>query len=266
VIAIDIEGDGPPLALIHGVGTSRVVWRHVVAPLAATRQVGTLDLPGFGSSPPLGPGFELAEVADALADALRRRLDAPFDLLGHSLGGAVALTLATRHPRVVRRLLLLAPAGFTQRPAAVLAAAGALGAPLLAARRTLGKPLAGNPLARRALLWGAVADGGRLSAADAPAMLDASRGTTRFAASVRAVGSASLWPLLDELRAPLGLIWGERDRVASPRALGALRASAPQAVVETIAESGHVPQMERPLELVAAVNRLLDGLGSAAAA
>lgn len=81
--------------LLHGLGTTQQIWSLVTEPLAASRRVITVDLPGFGASAPAGEGFDLDEVTDRLARALAaHHVTVPFDLVGHSLGGAVALTLA----------------------------------------------------------------------------------------------------------------------------------------------------------------------------
>src|SRR6185436_4097817 len=66
----DEHGAGDPLVLLHGVASSRAIWRHAVAPLARRRRVIVVDLPGFGASPPAGPGFDLGDVADRLVDGL----------------------------------------------------------------------------------------------------------------------------------------------------------------------------------------------------
>ena len=105
MLAAETHGRGEPLVLVHGLATTRVIWRRVLPYLAY--RVTAIDVPGFGESPPAGPGFVLEEVADAIAMAF----DAPFDLVGHSLGGAIAIVLAERHPELVERLVLVAPAG-----------------------------------------------------------------------------------------------------------------------------------------------------------
>jgi pimeloyl-ACP methyl ester carboxylesterase len=249
VLAIDVEGDGPPLVLLHGVGTSRVVWRRALPLLAARRLVAAPDLPGFGSSPPAGRGFALDEVADELADELDRF--APFDLLGNSLGGAVALVLAARHPERVRRLVLAAPAGLSPHRRPIPALAGRTGSALIAARRVAGAPLAGSAAARRLLLLGVVADPARLAADDARRMLRGSAGSRRIADGIAAVAGADLRPLLSRLAMPVAFLWGARDRVIP------LRALVTDAPVEVVAGAGHVPQVERPREFAAAVERLL---------
>lgn len=260
MIAIDQTGQGPPLVLLHGVGASRAIWRHVTPALAEDRHVIAPDLPGFGESAPAEEGFELDTVALALADALAECAGGPFDLLGNSLGGAVAIALAFERPDLVRRLVLSAPAGFASRPAPIAAAAGALAGGAVTARRIIGAPVAQSATARRALLWGAIAEPQRLSADDARTMVRASRGSTRIGAAVAAVLRADLRPQLGRLDAPIGLIWGWRDRIVPIATLRAIRAVRPDAVVATIPRAAHIPQVERPEEFVTALKNVLDRL------
>jgi pimeloyl-ACP methyl ester carboxylesterase len=260
VISMDESGHGPPLVLLHGVGASRAVWRHVTPALAEDRHVIAPDLPGFGESSPAADGFDLKGAAAALADPLAARAREPFDLLGNSLGGAVALKLAVLYPDLVRRLILSAPAGFAPESARVAAAAGALSDPVVRVRRLVGAPVARSSAARRALLWGAIAEPHRLSADDARMMLRSSRGSTRIGAAVASVLRADLRPELNRLGAPLGVIWGWRDRIIPISTLRYIRVARPDLIVVTIPRAAHVPQVERPAEFVAAVRRLLDRL------
>jgi pimeloyl-ACP methyl ester carboxylesterase len=260
MIAIDETGAGAPIALLHGVGASRVVWSHVTPLLSDERTVLAPDLPGFGESDPAGPGFDLETVALALAAPLAELAGAPFDLLGNSLGGAVALQLAASRPELVRRLVLSAPAGFSATHRLFAVAAGRVLGPATRIRRTFGVPLASSPAVRRAVLYGAVAKPQRLPADDARMMLRASRGSTRIGAAVTAVLEADLRPQLEQLQVPLGLIWGTRDRVVPISALERIREIRPSVVVETIDDAAHVPQVERPREFVATLRRVLDRL------
>lgn len=256
-LAINDVGTGKPLVLLHGVGADAQIWRAVAGRMRHARRLLFPDLPGFGASPPLGSGFELGEVADALGAALEAVAGEPFDLVGNSLGGAVALVLARRHPQLVDRLVLVAPAGFSRFPPVLTEPVARLAPAALAGRRILGAPLAGIGLARRVMLWGTVADPAELSAQDVRLMLGASRRSSRIAAAVRAVLSADLVDELVGLGRPPALIWGERDRVVPLSTLAALLAACPAARVEIITRAGHVPQLERPAAFVGALERLL---------
>jgi pimeloyl-ACP methyl ester carboxylesterase len=257
MIAMSETGEGRPLALLHGVGASRVIWRHVTPMLSQDRRVLAPDLPGFGDSDPAGPGFELAAVAHAVGSALADRAGEPFDLVGNSLGGAVALELALTRPEVVSRLVLSAPAGLSPRPWPLPFAAERITGPSVAARRVFGTPLAVSPIVRRAILWGAIAAPQRLSAEDARMMLTASRGSTRIGQAVGAVLRADLLARLDGLEVPVGLIWGRHDRVIPFSAVRSVQAARPDIVVEPLSDAAHVPQVEQPSEFVAALRRVL---------
>lgn len=260
MIAIDQTGRGRPLVLLHGVGASRGVWRHVTPALAEDRHVIAPDLPGFSESTPAAEGFELDAVAAVLADSLADCADEPFDLLGNSLGGAVAVALASERPELVRRLVLAAPAGFASRPPPIAAVAGGLADRAITARRLIGAPAARSATARRALLWGAIAEPERLSADDARMMVRASHGSTRIGAAVAAVLRADLRGELTRAEVPLGLIWGWRDRIVPITTLRTIRAVRPDAVVATIPRAAHVPQVECPHEFVAALKNVLKRL------
>jgi pimeloyl-ACP methyl ester carboxylesterase len=260
LLAVDETGRGEPLVLIHGLATTREIWGTVVPALARERRVVTLDLPGFGASAPAGPGFDLALVADRIARGLAAHgVRGPFDLAGHSLGAGVALTLACARPKLVQRLILVAPAGM-RPPGRLPASRLAPGIPtLFAARRRLA-PLTDFGLGRRLLLSLAVADGSAISPTQARLMVEASNGASRIAAAFATVAGADLRPLLTQTTAPLGLIWGQRDLTVLPRGAREIRAARPDALLELIPEAGHVPMIERPDAFAAALDGLLDRL------
>src|SRR3954465_8596938 len=100
-------GSGPPLLLVHGFGGAAWNFSELVRLLPGRRLI-VPDLPGHGGSSAL-PATTLAGFADVLA----RLLDAPTDVVGHSMGGVVALRLAERHPALVRSVVLAAAAGIS---------------------------------------------------------------------------------------------------------------------------------------------------------
>ncbi|QXD16258.1 alpha/beta hydrolase [Rhodocaloribacter litoris] len=116
---------GPPVVLVHGLGTNLSIWREVLPRLSPEVRVLAPDLPGFGLSDkhdvPATPSF----YADVLAAWLDTLGLAQVDVVGLSMGGQVALMMALRHPDRIRRLVVAAPAGietFTPEAAAQLKA------------------------------------------------------------------------------------------------------------------------------------------------
>jgi pimeloyl-ACP methyl ester carboxylesterase len=171
-------------------------------------------------------------------------------------GPPLVLVLAARRPDLVRRLVLAAPAGLAPRRGPIPAVAGRAGVVLIAGRRLAG-PLAGNAIARRLLLLGMVADPAGVAPEEARRMLGGSKGSRRIGAAIAAVAAADLRPHLPELTMPVAFLWGADDRVFPVSSVRALRTLVPGARTEIIPRAGHVPQLERPAEFVAAVERLL---------
>ncbi|OWP62712.1 alpha/beta hydrolase [Hymenobacter amundsenii] len=103
------QGTGPVLLLVHGLGGQMGQFNYdVVERLAADYRVVVVDRPGSGYSTPLASP-DLVSQADALAELITRlELGRPL-VVGHSLGGAVALALAIHHPRLVAGLALISP-------------------------------------------------------------------------------------------------------------------------------------------------------------
>ncbi len=253
----DISGRGEPLVLIHGLATTRSIWRDAAPRLAASRQVVTLDVPGFGASRPVGRGFDLDDVAARVAADLRAGgVSEPYDLVGHSMGAAVALMLAAREPAAVRSLVLVSPAGLRPLP---LVAAAALGvaAELYIPLRRRASPLAGWSWGRRLLMAGGVVDGAALEPAVVRQLVGASLGARRIGPALSAVASADLRAILAELPMPVGAVWGRGDRVIPPGGAETVRGLRPDAVCEVVDGAGHISMVEQPDAFVEALERVL---------
>src|SRR6059036_4163764 len=101
-----VEGRGPAVILVHGLGGFAESWRHNIRPLAGRATVYALDLPGFGDSAKPRTRYRLAYFAGALRSFMDGLGLAQASLVGHSLGGAVSVTYALTHPSRVERLAL----------------------------------------------------------------------------------------------------------------------------------------------------------------
>jgi pimeloyl-ACP methyl ester carboxylesterase len=261
-LALDDRGDGPPLVLLHGLATTRLIWRRVVPLLGEERRMLAVDVPGFGESPPAGPGFDLDSVAARIDDGLLSAgVTDGYDLVGHSMGGALAVALAALRPGRVRRLVLCAPAGLRATPGWAARGFAPLAEQAIRLRRAAA-PLADPPWGRRLLLGWGVIDATAIAPSEARAMVGASRGATRIAPALAQVASADLSSVLAELPVPVGAVWGDGDRVISPARADVLRSVRPEAPVELVSGAGHIAMMERPEAFACALECVLERLSS----
>jgi 3-oxoadipate enol-lactonase len=99
-------GKGRNLVLLHSLLSDRTAFDRIAPRLAAERRVWLVNLPGFGTSAPAGPGLE--QMADRIAQQLPKLgLSGDSDLLGNGFGGFVSVALAVRHGGLFDRLVLV---------------------------------------------------------------------------------------------------------------------------------------------------------------
>jgi len=108
-ISVVVEGQGPDIILIPGLASSREVWAGLAKKLSATHRLHLVQIAGFAGQPAITDRDNLvaAPAAEAIGDYIQRqRLTAPA-IIGHSLGGEVALMIAARHPERVGRVMVV---------------------------------------------------------------------------------------------------------------------------------------------------------------
>lgn len=260
--------DGTPILLIHGIARSLEDWTHAQDLLArGDRSPGyrviSTDLPGFGYSRrgrerPGLPAFGRAMAA--LLDAAG--VEAPAHVMGNSLGGGVAMSLAVDHPGRVASLTLVNSVGFgsdvniSPLPIAygVLAALPVLGPTFRQKARAAGTE------AIRDLFWDrdlATAEqlrhAGLLSRqADYQSTFLGTAATLGAPfVGVRPGWRRDLLARVADSRIPTLVVWGDDDRILPPHHLEAARTALPHARTHLFADTGHMPQVERPAEFVA---------------
>jgi len=240
-------GTGPPLLLVHGFGGSAWNFAELAPLLAVGRRLLIPDLPGHGGSTALAAAPNLAAYADPLAALCREEGAVPVDVVGHSLGGSVAVRLAVRHPGLVGRLVLAAAAGIssgTRVAQAFLTTFGLVQPGRVAARRP--EVVAHSSFLRRLVFPRfSVADDRALSDRAILGLLSGPGLHTDVLAAVQPLVAEDPRRDLDRLTAPVLCLWGACDeQVPMQDAFDyARRLRAP---LRTIAGCGHLLIAERP--------------------
>jgi pimeloyl-ACP methyl ester carboxylesterase len=243
-IAYERTGQGAAIVLLHPLGADRHVWDPIVARLRDERELFAVDMPGFGESEPLPDEPTPRALAHAVSQLLGAiGVERP-SVAGISLGGWVALELALRGG--ARSATAIAPAGLWRKP---LKPKPTIGHALARVATPLIRPVAATDAGRRLLLAGVVAHPERVSHADAAQLVRAWALAPGFAATSRAM-RAGRFLGLEQIEAPVTLIWPARDRlVTRPRSL-------PDNVVNVeLDDAGHVPVWDAPDELAATLLR-----------
>lgn len=107
------EGQGPrTLLFVHGLGSYAPAWKKNLDDLRKDHRCIAIDLPGYGHSSKADYAADMAFYAGVIADLLRNLQVGPVTLVGHSMGGQIAMVTALGHPDLVSGLVLVAPAGF----------------------------------------------------------------------------------------------------------------------------------------------------------
>src|SRR3954463_610198 len=240
------RGAGPPLVLIHGIGSQWQVWMPVLESLAREREVIALDLPGFGESLPfLGQAPSVPDLARAVARFVAELgIERPH-VAGNSLGGAVALELGRMG--AARSVCALSPSGFAEGWELRYAITSLRIVRALArALAPLADLVARSPRVRRVTSRQLLEHPERVPP---PEMAGASRNLGRspgFRATLHAVHDWSE-PEAGPPPCPTTIAWGERDRLLLYRPQSArARAALPAARHVTLAGCGHVPTWDDP--------------------
>ncbi|MFC4453662.1 alpha/beta fold hydrolase [Deinococcus sonorensis] len=245
-----IQGEGPPVVLLHGIGRSLDDWTATLPALSNGYRVHALDMIGFGLTDKPDVEYSLA----GLARFVRHYLQAvgeprPVILIGNSLGGAVAQQFAVMYPDHSRRLVLVNSAGFGRD---VTLALRLLAVPGVGERLMAPSPRASARAVESLFHDPRFATPERR--AHAHLLATQPNRATSFLRVARVLGGwrgvhpawrDTLTRTLAGQRLPTLIVWGAQDRILSARHLQHARAVYPHAQTHLFAQTGHLPQIER---------------------
>jgi pimeloyl-ACP methyl ester carboxylesterase len=269
--------DGVPAVYVHGLAGSATNWTDLAGLLSARAAGIAVDLPGFGRSQPLAvPDWTPAGHADALLCFLAGR-GQRVHLLGNSLGGLVALTVAARRPELVETLTLISPAMPDRRPdpRRILDPRMFLAAvPGRVGRRSRAELGAMTAIQRAEHVIGlcfgdpSIVPEHRLREAaeeieergTLPWAREAHNETGRLLLAGWVLGP-SAWRLAARVQAPTLVLWGDRDRLVWP-GLARRTAALTRGRLQMLHGVGHVGQIEAPDVVAAAVTRMWDDVAA----
>lgn len=244
--------DGPRVVLVHGIGDNGAFdWSSVFAGLAHRQRVLAFDLPGFGRSTKANELYSPDNYVKLIKWLAETRVEERFSLVGHSMGGAIALLYAGTHGLDLERLVLLDVAGVMHRHAfgEYMMRLGISNIPMLDevagdAISWLAHNLA-RPFFRRepdpTLLFQVAKLRQKLLKGDPEKI------------SALMLMLKNLGPAIAAVSRPPLVIWGEQDTIAPLRTGKLLVSRIPGARLEILPACGHVPMKEQPgrlLELI----------------
>ncbi|HKT83290.1 MAG TPA: alpha/beta fold hydrolase [Solirubrobacterales bacterium] len=250
-------GTGPVLLLVHGIAGSCENWRDVVEPLARRHTVIAPDLPGHGASPGGSGDYSLGNLAAGLRDLLLVLGHERATLVGHSLGGGIAMQFAYQFPEMVERLVLVSSGGLGLEVSPVLRAAALPGAELFIAATAAAGQKVGGAIGRGLSAIGMKPTADVAEVARGYASLSEPGRRKAFLATLRSVvgtegqrvSAADRFYLAEEV--PLLIVWGARDPIIPVGHGEDAHRALPGSRLEIFEEAGHMPQLEQPGHFIA---------------
>jgi pimeloyl-ACP methyl ester carboxylesterase len=258
-------GEGTPVVLVHGLGATKAEFLPTIAALADHHRVIALDLPGFGDSDkPFPAAYDAAFFSSWVESLLDELAIERAHVLGHSMGGRVAIEFGLRNPDRTQGLVLMTPsmAWLSDRRWAAY---------LKLVRPELGlfqpAPRAIVEEIVRRVVPGAQEHWTRAGIEEFLRAYLTPRGRVAFYAAARQIyleqpdGPGGFWTRLGELECDSLFVWGRRDTLVPIGFERHVRERLPDARHEII-DCGHVPQLERPAQTHAAIGRFLRRRGA----
>ncbi len=235
-IYYEVEGQGRPVILIHDWMDSSSYWRDIFFCFSKKRKIFTIDLLGYGKSDkPDGAGYGISDLEKDLDRFLDTMLVKKVDLIGHSMGGTLALQYSLLHSNRINRLVLVS-SPFYPRPPPIFF-------------RIFSIPFVG-----KALFWlswrpfihlqwrKAFFDNNRINKSFLEDLKSLPYGV--MLSSLRSIHEIDLRPKLKEIKIPTLIIWGKEDRLLPYSVATELNREIKGSRLAVLERTGHFPMVE----------------------
>ena len=243
--SVQVRGTGPDVVLIPGLTSGRDVWSATVAAVPGYRY-HLIQVSGFAGSPARANarGAIVQPLADEIARYISERRLASPAIVGHSMGGTLAMMIGARHPTLAGRIMVV---DMYPQPAGLFGSS------------------ASSPLANSLRNWMSTAGGRRLvgsllTAFSPPESANARSDPQVVAQAMHELSSMDLGPQLPRIRAPLTVVYASPDaraRAATDRSFAAAYAPARGARLVRVDNSGHMVMLDQPARFQAALREFL---------
>jgi len=261
--AFRMTGDGPPLLLIHGISDSSATWSPVIPLLAERHLVIAPDLLGHGDSDKPRADYAVGAYACGMRDLLSVLGIDRVTVVGHSLGGGIAMQFAYQFPERCERLVLVGSAGVGREVHPLLRLASAPiaepGLALFTAGPVRSAVRAAAPLLRLGLRLGKDFDYvlDRYQGLTSPTARMAFLRTLRAGVDLRGQVITMLDRCYLTAGMPTLILWGAQDHVIPVKHAFAAHQAMPGSELEIFENSGHFPHRDEPERFVKAVEAFL---------
>jgi pimeloyl-ACP methyl ester carboxylesterase len=256
-------GSGAALLLIRGIAGNIGNWQEVIEPLSRRHTVIAPDRPGHGASAPGSGDYSLGALAAGLRDLLVVLGHERATLVGHSLGGGIAMQFAYQFPEITERLVLVSSGGLGPEVSPVLRAAALPGADLFIAATAGTGGRAVSAVARGLASIGLQPNADVAEVARGYASLADRDRRAAFLATLRSVidtggqrvHAGDRLYLAEGM--PVLIIWGEHDPIIPVHHGKSAHDAIPGSRLEVFEGVGHLPQIEAPAAFVAVLERFI---------
>jgi 3-oxoadipate enol-lactonase len=237
-IRLTESGQGIPLLLLHGIGSSGDVFRDQFPLLSEEHHVVAWDAPGYGDSADPDHPLTMDDFADAAADCITDRFPDGAHVVGMSWGGVIATRLALRHPDLVRALILgSSTVGSGTNPDQ---------AQNMRARAGELERLGAEQFAQERAVRLVSPDADRTVQGRAIALMAQSVRLPGYGYAAESMASTDHTGDLGDVGCPTLVLWGEKDTVTGRRSAVPLISGIPGAVGVEIRGAGHLANLESP--------------------